>query len=130
MARFFIVHAGMTLLEVLITLLILSIGLCAYLQATLLALHNTQSAYLRNIAQLQMIAFAEAMRACNTNQHVIQCRMQMQSRWKTQVLHALPQGKLDVEPHANQYQIKITWHVSRRDPSHREEESLQALIPI
>lgn len=47
--------AGFSLIELLVALLILSVGLLGFLQAELVALRNNQTAYMRSIEQVKKL---------------------------------------------------------------------------
>lgn len=80
---------GFSLIEVLITLFILSLGLLGIAGLELTALRNTQDIYLQSVASTQLTAMAERLRANQSHAaQVLECE-----RWNIENQRLLPQAK-------------------------------------
>lgn len=101
-------QSGFSLLEVLVALVVLSIGLLGFAQAEIIALHHIQTAYWQSIAQLQMNALTERLRAC----HVLtdaSCMSREITAWKTENGALLPAAHSEVTVSGSQYVLTLHW---------------------
>src|SRR5690242_4208553 len=93
--------SGFTFIEVIVSLLLLSLILLGFNAMQLQALRETQSAYDYSVAALQLNAMTERLRALDK-----WAGLQEQINiWNLQNKQVLPQGKGEVMGHT----IKITW---------------------
>lgn len=99
---------GFTLLEVLIALLILSIGLLGFARAQLISLRHNETAYQQSTADIQNSSLAERIRACDAN-YSPACVGQQINTWQSENKTLLPQTKSDVVWNGDRYTITLKW---------------------
>lgn len=97
---------GFSLIEVLVTLIILSLGLLSIAGIEIVALRNTQQAYLRSVATTQIAAMLERLRA---NQSDI-ARNNEYQRWNVANQRLLPQANGEYHCNKNICTVILTWH--------------------
>ena len=102
--------AGYSLLEILISLCILSGGLLGFAQAQLLSLRTNQVANLQSIAQTRLIALADALQACTTTKCSSSDLQQEIKDWNMLNANLLPGGKGKLASSGNQQIITLHWH--------------------
>lgn len=104
--------AGYSLLEVLISLCILSFGLLGFAQAQLLALRNNQIAYLQSAAQARLLSLSEALQAC----HMANCSMTTMNNevqvWNNYNSFILPKGQGYLTKNGFQQVITLYWQTA------------------
>lgn len=100
-------NSGFTLLEVLIAVIILSIGLLGFARAEIIALHNNQTAYLQSLAELQTNSLAERLRICGAKN--TSCLTQQITTWKNENNKLFPHAQSNVIVNNSDYVITITW---------------------
>lgn len=110
-------QTGSSLLEVLITLVILSVGLLGFANANLIALRTNQSAYFQSLARAQLDAAVERLYACQKFAVVTNCWNQELVEWKKENAAILPAAKSIVSTQGTQYQFKIRWQVQSNAPT-------------
>lgn len=93
------------MLEVLITLIILSIGLLTLAKSQFRSLQNNNTQYFYNVAVNEVINLAEIIRAY----HATSQMQQRISAWKQTSVDALPNGMASIEEHNGHYQILLAW---------------------
>ena len=107
--------AGYSLLEVLISLCILSFGLLGFAQAQLLALRNNQIAYFQSIAQSRLFSLAEALQACN----MAKCSMADINNeiqvWNVYNSYILPNGQGHLTEQDSHRIIILNWQTADRE---------------
>jgi type IV pilus assembly protein PilV len=96
------------LLEVLIAMLILSIGLLGFARAEIMALHHNEAAYLQSLAVAQLNSLAERLRACNPL-HNSACAAQQIASWKNENKHIFPQAKNTIRNNGSAYTFTLQW---------------------
>lgn len=104
--------AGYTLLEVLISLCILSFGLLGFAQAQLLALRSNQIAYMQSIAQTRLTSLAEILQACaGVNCSSTDMNDEINS-WNEDNAYLLPSGQSDFKTQDNYQMVTIHWQTT------------------
>lgn len=111
---------GFSFIEILITLLILSLGLLTIAGMEIVALRNTQQVYLRSVATVQIAAMLERLRA---NQAATARNAECQ-RWNAINQQLLPEANGECHCDKNICNIILTWH----DHAKQQQLSLQANI--
>ncbi len=101
-------NTGFTLLEILIAMLILSIGLLGFARAQIIGLRHNESAYLQTIATIQNNALAERFYICNLI-HASTCKAKQIDIWKTENKALLPQAESSVRQYSDHYTIILKW---------------------
>jgi type IV pilus assembly protein PilV len=96
---------GFTLLEVLISLFILSYGLLSMAGMQLSALQHSQDAYLRSVATVQLNSMLERLRA--NSSAVVRDRELL--RWNESNLRVLPRGKGEYQCKGENCTATIFW---------------------
>ena len=81
-------NKGASLLEVLVAMLVISLGIMGLLSLQMTSLHRTYSAYWQSIANVQLYSFLEVLRS-NTSDEVRQNELPL---WNQQNAHLLPKG--------------------------------------
>src|ERR1700733_13945558 len=97
---------GFSLMEVLITLFILSLGLLGIAGLELTALRNTQDIYFQSIASTQLAAMAERLRA---NQSQLAKNLECE-RWNIENQRLLPQAKGICVCQNTACTLTLNWH--------------------
>jgi type IV pilus modification protein PilV len=100
---------GFSLLEVLIALIILSVGLLSFAQAEIFALRDTQIAYFQSAAYLQAAEMAERLRTCNKNSP--SCIKQEKLVWQNSSKKLLPQIKSKLSVDSAHCKIVMQWNM-------------------
>lgn len=101
---------GSSLLEVLITLVILSTGLLGFAHAGLMALRTNQSAYLQSLAKIQLNSMGERLRSCQHSGIIsINCLKQEVATWKKENARLLPDASSALTIQDAAYELKIHW---------------------
>lgn len=109
-------QAGSTLLEVLIALVILSIGLLGFANATLIALRTNQSAYFQSFARVQLDAMTERLRACQQPEVTSPACFNLEvSAWTKENAAMLPAAKSFASSQGAGYQFKIFWRMQSNE---------------
>lgn len=101
-------NKGFTLLEILIALLILSIGLLGFAYAQIISLRHNDAAYLQTIATIQNSSLAERLYICAAA-HSTACSAQQIDIWKTENKTLLPQVESSVRHYSEHYTITLRW---------------------
>lgn len=96
---------GFSLIEVLISLLILSVGLLGIAAMEIKALQNTQNSYWRSVATVQIAAMLERLRV----NHSSAARIKECDEWNLQNQRLLPQTKGSCICNSKECQIILTW---------------------
>lgn len=96
---------GATLLEILIALIILSMGLLALAKSQLRSFQYNNAQYFHNLAVNQVINLAEIIRAYHATSQL----EQRISDWQQESEHALPQGVASIKQQQGYYQIQLAW---------------------
>lgn len=110
-------QAGFSLLEVLIAVVILSIGLLGFAQAEVIALRHNQAAYLQSLAEIQNANLAESLRACGVSND--DCITQQISNSQAENAILLPAAHSSVNINGQDYFLFIQWQplaISTTDP--------------
>jgi type IV pilus assembly protein PilV len=101
---------GFSLLEVLITLLILSLGLLGFARAEILALQINETAYFQSIATIQLNGITDAIRACNNMSTApANCFSEATKIWKAENKILLPQAESNYRKTSTGYTLTIRW---------------------
>jgi prepilin-type N-terminal cleavage/methylation domain-containing protein len=105
-------NKGFSLLEVLIAIILLSIGLLGFARATLIALHHNQAAYLQTLADIQINSLAENLRACGVKNTA--CTSKAIIDWKTQNAKLFPQAQsiVQAKTKTEDYLITLKWRTA------------------
>jgi type IV pilus assembly protein PilV len=101
-------NKGFTLLEILISILILSIGLLGFARAQLISLRHNESAYLQTIATIQNNSLAERFYICNLA-HSTACKAKQIDIWKAENKALLPQAESSAREYSDHYTIILKW---------------------
>ena len=96
---------GFSLIEVLVAVLILSLGLLGVASLQIVSLRSTQDAYYRSIATVQLTAMIERLRANQTQS----ARVTEQNIWNQINARLLPEGKGDFYCLQDNCTINIHW---------------------
>jgi prepilin-type N-terminal cleavage/methylation domain-containing protein len=96
---------GFSLIEVMLSLLILSIGLLSFAQSQLIVLRSSEQAYFINLADLSNNQLAERVYGCN-NRTCIQAQLALA---KEDIAKIFPEGKALLISQGDDYQAKISW---------------------
>lgn len=99
---------GFSLLEILIAMLILSIGLLGFARAQVISLRHNETAYLQSVAEIQNNSLAEYIRACD-NQDTPSCVTQQIANWKRENNLLLPLSKNTIDITNDHYTVTSTW---------------------
>lgn len=132
-------NTGFTLIEVLIAVIVLSIGLLGFVALHAVTLKNSQSAYFRSIAThlaydisdrmranhtaaIQYIAAGAEQTACNSSPGCTTAEMAQNDIyvWQQAVAASLPLGSGSVETAGGIYTVTVNWdddHSGDIDPS-------------
>jgi len=102
-----LLESGFSLLEVLIALLILSVGLLGFARAEILAIRYNQAAYWQSLAQSQINSLTEQLRACGTNNFI--CLSQEISVWQNESKNLLPESQSKIDADQANYKITLEW---------------------
>ena len=103
---------GYSLLEVLIALCILSFGLLGFVQAQLLAVRNSQRAYLQSVAQIRLISLAENIQSCAMAGCSAPSFNNQLQEWNDINAYLLPAGHGNLNLQKNNSIINIKWQIS------------------
>lgn len=96
---------GFSLVEVMLSLLILSVGLLSFAQSQLMALRTSEQAYFINLADLKNNELAERVYNCD-NQACIEAQLALA---KEDITRLFPEGEGSLRKEGNDYQLKISW---------------------
>ena len=109
MDKFLMRCAGFSLLEVLITLLVISVGFLAFSRLYLLNLKSSQQAYLHRIALNQLSNMNERLRANSSREGVSHLSREL-AKWLAVTKTVLPKanGQVQVASPAH-YKITVSW---------------------
>ena len=130
---------GASLIEILVTVVILSIGLLGLAALQTNGLRFNHDAQMRSIAVTQVRSMINRMGAnqegittglynlpnagtgvdprCNTTCSIQQIAQRDIFTWNTYNAQALPDGRGTITPVGNLYRIAVHWNSNRRDPS-------------
>lgn len=98
-------NTGFTLIEVLISLLIVSLGLLGIAGLEITALRNTQESYWQSVATVQMASILERLRV---NHSAFNERQECE-RWSLQNQFLLPKNKSECVCNNVECKIILTW---------------------
>ena len=110
--KLFANQQGFSLLELLIALIILSIGLLAFAKAQVTALRDNQAAHFYSIANTQALSIAERLRACEKQST---CIAQAKSEWQNENKLLLPAATSTVNDCTAICEINIAWQTVDHD---------------
>lgn len=96
---------GFSLVEVLLSLFILSVGLLSFTQSQLIALRSSEQAYFINLADLKNNELAERVYLCH-NQACIQAQWAL---IEEDIAKIFPEGETSLTKECLGYQYKISW---------------------
>lgn len=96
---------GFSLIEVMLSLFILSVGLLSFTQSQLIALRTSEQAYFINLADLQNNELAERAYLCR-NQACIQAQSALVEE---DIAKIFPEGETSLTKQDFGYQYKISW---------------------
>ena len=99
-------EGGFSLIEVMLAVLILSIGLLGLAQGQLMALRVSEHAYFVNLADLKNNELAERIRSCSNKLFCVQEQLNL---WREEVHTIFPQGEERSTSQGADYQSKISW---------------------
>ena len=97
---------GLSLIEVMLSSLILSFGLLGFLQGQLMALRVSEQAYFINLADLKNGELAERVRSCS---NTLPCIHEQLNFWQEEIKTLFPKGENSSATSGADYQIKISW---------------------
>lgn len=98
---------GFALLEVVIALLIISLGLLTSTGMQLFALRYNQESYFHSLASVQLLSMTERLRA---NISEANRRVEL-NRWNQLNAQLLPQGEGSYQCQNNYCEVKIKWQM-------------------
>jgi hypothetical protein len=110
---------GSTLIEVLVTLLVLSCGFLAIAHLQIISIRHTQSAYFTSVAQTQLQNMAECLQLQRIG---YPCSIE-KIAWEKSLSERLPQGMGKIFQKGTHLQIIVAWndawigHIEKRCPS-------------
>lgn len=96
---------GFSLIEVMLSLFILSVGLLSFTQSQLMALRISEQAYFINLADLKNNELAERMYSCG-DQVCIQAQLILVEE---DIAKIFPEGEAFLTKQGRDYQYKISW---------------------
>lgn len=96
---------GFSLIEVMLSLFILSVGLLSFTESQLMALRTSEQAYFINLADLKNNELAERMYNC-INQACIQAQLVLVEQ---DIAKVFPEGEAFLTKQGDDYQYKISW---------------------
>jgi type IV pilus modification protein PilV len=105
---------GFALIEVLVALLILSLGLFGIVGMQLSALRHSQDAYWHSLATTQLSSFFDSLRVNRSDT----ARAKELDRWNALNARLLPEGKGSYACNHVHCEIKVLWR------SHKQQHSL------
>jgi|GEM_PF-3003833 len=121
--------AGYSLLEILISLCILSGGLLGFAQAQLLALRSNQIAAMQSIAQIRLMALADVLQTC-ANAKCSESNLTDQIKnWNMINASVLPQGQGEITQQGNNQVIKLHWQTAATDRFNANTQA-RLIIPL
>jgi len=97
---------GFSLIEVLVALLVLSIGLLGIASMQLVALRSTRSAYLNSVATIQVNAMLERLRASRS----VVGRQKEFRDWEKENKALLPDAKGEYQCSGSDCRVSLHWH--------------------
>lgn len=100
---------GFSLLELLIALIILTIGLLGFAQAEIASLRDAQTAYFQSMASLQAAGMAERLRGCGNLKS--NCVSREKTDWQSETKTLLPNVTSEVSPCHPDCKISLQWGV-------------------
>lgn len=100
---------GFALIEVLVALLILSLGLFGIVGMQLVSLQHTQDAYYRSVATLQLSSLFERLRASESDL----ARARELNDWNMINANLLPQGEGDYHCIADLCTVTVRWKIKK-----------------
>ncbi|WP_218813837.1 type IV pilus modification PilV family protein [Rickettsiella endosymbiont of Dermanyssus gallinae] len=111
---------GFSLIEVMLSLFILSIGLLSFTQSQLMALRASEQAYFINLADLKNNELAERVYSCS-DQACIQAQLILVEE---HIANVFPEGEARLTKQSNNYQYKISWRSLYYHPEFKHALSL------
>ena len=115
---------GFGLIEVMLSLFILSIGLLSFTQSQLMALRTSEQAYFINLADLKNNELAERVYTCR-NQACIQAQLLLVEE---NIAKVFPEGEAFLIKQGDDYHYKISWRSLYCQPKFKR--SLQLLFRL
>jgi type II secretory pathway pseudopilin PulG len=101
--------AGFSLLELLLAIIVLTIGLLALFRAQLFSLQYNRQSFFKSAASIEMNAIAESLYTCKTLSNSQPCINSEIRKWRATNTAFLPDRKTEFSPQGNDYAFKLKW---------------------
>lgn len=100
---------GFSLLELLLAIIVLSIGLLALFRAQLFSLHYNRQAYFQSAASINLNALAESLTTCEALTNSQPCITAEIKKWQKANTALLPDRKTELFLNGNDYAFTLKW---------------------
>lgn len=100
---------GFSLLELLLAMIVLTIGLLSLFRAQLFSLHYNRQAYFQSAASIEMSALAERLITCESLKDSQPCINAETGKWRKTNTTLLPDRKTEFSLTGNDYVFKLKW---------------------
>ena len=120
-------HRGFSLLEVLVSVCIVSLGVISIAKLQLVGIKDSDNAMRRSVALTQLTNMAEILHA-NPPEHQLP---KLINSWNQENARLLPLGRGEVNKHGNNYRVVVNWEgltTSKQDACNSNDKSMRHCV--